>query len=92
MLPALVRDSLVSCLVLVTVCTETVRQILGTLSPTMKLKLNDCPKWRSHCPSLGNTDQGEGGGLPSTMTAEVDARPAILVSRTITSLQEAPAT
>ena len=40
----LVRDSVVSCLVLVTVYADTVGQVLGTLSPTMKQKLNDCPK------------------------------------------------
>src|SRR5688500_816498 len=32
----LVRDSVVSCLVLVTVYVDTVAQVLGTLSPTMK--------------------------------------------------------
>jgi mRNA-degrading endonuclease toxin of MazEF toxin-antitoxin module len=37
----LVRDSVVSCLVLVTVYTDTVAQVLGTLSPTMKQKLDD---------------------------------------------------
>ncbi len=40
----LVRDSVVSCLVLVTVYVDTVAQVLGTLSPTMKQKLNDCLK------------------------------------------------
>jgi mRNA-degrading endonuclease toxin of MazEF toxin-antitoxin module len=40
----LVRDSVVSCLVLVTVYADTVAQVLGTLSPTMKQKLNDCLK------------------------------------------------
>jgi mRNA-degrading endonuclease toxin of MazEF toxin-antitoxin module len=40
----LVRDSVVSCLVLVTVFADTVAQVLGTLSPTMKQKLNDCLK------------------------------------------------
>jgi mRNA-degrading endonuclease toxin of MazEF toxin-antitoxin module len=38
----LARDSVVSCLVLVTVYDDTVAQVLGTLSPTMKHKLNDC--------------------------------------------------
>jgi len=37
-----VRDSVVSCLLLVTVYADTVAQVLGTLSPTMKQKLNDC--------------------------------------------------
>ena len=37
-----VRDSVVSCLVLVTVYADTVAQVLGTLSPTMKQKLDDC--------------------------------------------------
>jgi mRNA-degrading endonuclease toxin of MazEF toxin-antitoxin module len=40
----LIRDSVVSCLVLVTVYADTVAQRLGTLSPTMKQKLNDCLK------------------------------------------------
>ena len=40
----LVRDSVVSCLVLVTVYADTVAQMLGTLSPAMKQKLNDCLK------------------------------------------------
>jgi mRNA-degrading endonuclease toxin of MazEF toxin-antitoxin module len=40
----LVRDSVVSCLVLVTVYRDTVTQVLGTLSSTMKLELNACLK------------------------------------------------
>lgn len=40
----LIRDSVVSCLVLVTVYSDTIAQGLGTLSPTMKQKLNDCLK------------------------------------------------
>jgi mRNA-degrading endonuclease toxin of MazEF toxin-antitoxin module len=40
----LVRDSVVSCLVLVTVYTDTVAQALGTLSPTMNQRLDDCLK------------------------------------------------
>src|SRR5919197_379585 len=40
----LVRDSVVSCLLLVTVYTDTVAQVLGSLSPTLKQKLNDCLK------------------------------------------------
>ena len=40
----LVRDSVVSCLALVTVYTDTVAKVLGTLSPTMKRKLDDCLK------------------------------------------------
>jgi mRNA interferase MazF len=40
----LVRDCVVSCLVLVTVYADTVAQVLGTLSPTTKQKLNDCLK------------------------------------------------
>jgi hypothetical protein len=40
----LVRDSVVSCLLLVTVYADTVAQVLGTLSPTMKQKLNVCLK------------------------------------------------
>src|SRR5262245_47755649 len=40
----LVRDSVVSCLVLVTVYADTVAQVLGTLSPTMRRKLDDCLK------------------------------------------------
>ena len=40
----LTRDSVVSCLVLMTVYADRVAQVLGTLSPTMKQKLNDCLK------------------------------------------------
>ncbi len=40
----LVRDSVVSCLVLVTVYADTVAQVLGTLSPTMRDKLDECLK------------------------------------------------
>ncbi len=40
----LVRDSVVSCLVLVTVYSDTVAQVLGSLSADMKLQLNDCLK------------------------------------------------
>src|SRR6266568_3021688 len=40
----LVRDSVVSCLVLVTVYADTVAKVLGTLSPTMNQDLNDCLK------------------------------------------------
>lgn len=40
----LVRDSVVSCLVLVTVYVDTVAQVLGTLSPTMKRGLDDSLK------------------------------------------------
>lgn len=38
----LLRDSVVSCLLLATVDTNTVAQVLGTLSATMKRKLDDC--------------------------------------------------
>ena len=40
----LARASVVSCLVLVTVYADTVAQVLGTLSPAMKQKLDDCLK------------------------------------------------
>lgn len=40
----LVRDSVVSGLVLVTVYTDSVAQVLGSLSPLMKTKLNSCLK------------------------------------------------
>src|SRR5262245_23846126 len=40
----LVRDSVVSCLVLMTVYADTVAQVLGTLSPTLKQKLDGCLK------------------------------------------------
>jgi mRNA-degrading endonuclease toxin of MazEF toxin-antitoxin module len=40
----LVRDSVVSCLVLVTVHADTIAQVLGTLSPVMRQKLDDCLK------------------------------------------------
>ncbi len=40
----LVRDSVVSCLVLVTVYADAVEQVLGTLSPTMKQQLDQCLK------------------------------------------------
>lgn len=40
----LVRDSVVSALVLVAVYEDTVTQVLGTLSPAMTQQLNDCLK------------------------------------------------
>ncbi len=40
----LIRDSVVSCLLLVTVYADTVAQVLGTLSPNMVQELNDCLK------------------------------------------------
>lgn len=40
----LVRDSVVTCLVLVTVYSDTVAQVLGSLSAPLKQKLNDCLK------------------------------------------------
>jgi mRNA-degrading endonuclease toxin of MazEF toxin-antitoxin module len=40
----LVRDSVVSCLVVVTVYQDTIAQVLGSLSATMKQKLGDCLK------------------------------------------------
>ena len=40
----LVRDSVVSCLVLVTVYADAVAQVLGTLSPTLRQKLDGCLK------------------------------------------------
>ena len=40
----LVRDSVVSCLVLVTVYEDNVTQVLGTLSPSMKQELDNCLK------------------------------------------------
>lgn len=40
----LIRDSVVSCLLLATVDTDTVAQVLGSLSAAMNLKLNDCLK------------------------------------------------
>lgn len=40
----LVSDSVVSCLLLVSMHTDSVTQVLGMLSPTMKQKLNDCLK------------------------------------------------
>jgi mRNA-degrading endonuclease toxin of MazEF toxin-antitoxin module len=39
-----VRDCVVSCLVLVTVYADTVVQKLGSLSPSMQQKLDDCLK------------------------------------------------
>jgi mRNA-degrading endonuclease toxin of MazEF toxin-antitoxin module len=38
----LVRDSVVSCLLLVTVYEDSVTQVLGTLSPILKAKLDNC--------------------------------------------------
>jgi len=38
------RDSVVSCLVLVTVYSDTVTQVLGALSATMKRQLDNCLK------------------------------------------------
>ena len=40
----LVRDSVVSCLAIVTVYADAVDQVLGTLSPAMKQKLDECLK------------------------------------------------
>ncbi len=40
----LVRDSVVSCLVLMTVYANEVAQVLGSLSPALKQKLDDCLK------------------------------------------------
>jgi mRNA-degrading endonuclease toxin of MazEF toxin-antitoxin module len=40
----LVRDSVVSGLVIVTVYSDTMAQVLGALSDAMKQKLNDCVK------------------------------------------------
>jgi mRNA-degrading endonuclease toxin of MazEF toxin-antitoxin module len=40
----LVRDSVVSCLVLVTVYADSVDKVLGTLSPAMKLEMKECLK------------------------------------------------
>ena len=40
----LVRDSVVSCLLLMTVYRDAIDQVLGSLSPTQTLKLNDCLK------------------------------------------------
>jgi mRNA-degrading endonuclease toxin of MazEF toxin-antitoxin module len=40
----LVRDSVVSCLVLVTVYADAVAQVLGTLPPALRQRLNDCLK------------------------------------------------
>jgi mRNA-degrading endonuclease toxin of MazEF toxin-antitoxin module len=40
----LVRDAVVSCLLLATIDSDTVAQVLGTLSATMQQKLNDCLK------------------------------------------------
>jgi mRNA interferase MazF len=38
----LVRDSVVSCLLLVSVYADTIDQVLGSLSPAMEQKLDDC--------------------------------------------------
>jgi mRNA-degrading endonuclease toxin of MazEF toxin-antitoxin module len=40
----LVRDSVVSCLVLMTVYADTVAKVLGSLSPAMKQELDGCLK------------------------------------------------
>jgi mRNA-degrading endonuclease toxin of MazEF toxin-antitoxin module len=40
----LVHNSVISCLVLVTVYVDTVATVLGTLTPSMKQKLNECLK------------------------------------------------
>ena len=40
----LLRDSVVSCLVLVTVYADSIAHVLGTLSSSMKQKLNNCLK------------------------------------------------
>jgi mRNA interferase MazF len=38
----LLRDSVVSCLLLATVDRDTIAQVIGSLSPSMQFKLNDC--------------------------------------------------
>jgi mRNA interferase MazF len=40
----LVRDSVISCLVLVTIYEDTIDQVLGSLSPAIRLKLDACLK------------------------------------------------
>lgn len=40
----LLRDSVVSCLILVTVYKDSIDQVLGSLSPTLKQRLNECLK------------------------------------------------
>jgi mRNA interferase MazF len=40
----LIGDSVVSCLLLATVDADTIAKVLGSLSPTMKQKLDDCLK------------------------------------------------
>jgi mRNA-degrading endonuclease toxin of MazEF toxin-antitoxin module len=40
----LVRDSVVSCLILVTIYTDSVANVIGELSSMMKSKLDDCLK------------------------------------------------
>jgi mRNA interferase MazF len=40
----LVRDSVVSCLVLVTVYSDAIAQVLGSLSPSLTRRLDDCLK------------------------------------------------
>jgi mRNA-degrading endonuclease toxin of MazEF toxin-antitoxin module len=40
----LVRDSVVSCLLLATIDADRVAKVLGTLSPALRQKLNDCLK------------------------------------------------
>lgn len=40
----LVRDSVVSCLVLVTVYADAIAQVLGTLPPPLRRRLDDCLK------------------------------------------------
>ena|SRR5436305_1734675 len=43
-LAGILRDSVVSCLLLVTIYADTVAQVLGTLSPNLIEKLNNCLK------------------------------------------------
>lgn len=40
----IVRDSVVSCLVLVTIYADAVTRVLGSLSPALQQKINDCLK------------------------------------------------
>jgi mRNA interferase MazF len=40
----LAQDSLVTCLQLATISEERITQVIGKLSPTLMLKLNDCLK------------------------------------------------
>jgi mRNA interferase MazF len=56
----LVRDSVVSCLLLVSVYADSVAQVLGTLSPSMKEELDGCLRTALALPRERLSNRGDG--------------------------------